>query len=243
MRQMRKTGHYAAFIGLFMAAALTVTACGASAKAPDVSSVVGGSETAADSAVGGTEAAASEADHAGKNGAGTDTAEASGGAAGFQKIDTADKGNSGDTAAAGSGAGQVQPITGAVPADGEVLSGIPIDTEKSEAVSIYYGSVCYSFFSEEKDRIKAVADLFTGFSLEEVPNGQLDEATTYQIYFSTDTEQIAAINVDKSGMFYIPEEKKFYKVKAGTFRFDTLDEIYKDSMYADGFDENQCLIQ
>ena len=163
--------------------------------------------------------------------------------AGFQKIDTADKGNSGDTAAAGSGAGQAQPITGAVPADGEVLSGIPIDTEKSEAVSIYYGSVCYSFFSEEKDRIKAVADLFTGFSLEEVPNGQLDEATTYQIYFSTDTEQIAAINVDKSGMFYIPEEKKFYKVKAGTFRFDTLDEIYKDSMYADGFDENQCLIQ
>lgn len=232
MRQMRKTGHYAAFIGLFMAAALTVTACGASAKAPDVSS-----------AVGGTEAAASEADHAGKNGAGTDTAEASGGAAGFQKIDTADKGNSGDTAVAGSGAGQAQPITGAVPADGEVLSGIPIDTEKSEAVSIYYGSVCYSFFSEEKDRIKAVADLFTGFSLEEVPNGQLDEATTYQIYFSTDTEQIAAINVDKSGMFYIPEEKKFYKVKAGTFRFDTLDEIYKDSMYAEGFDENQCLIQ
>lgn len=213
MRQMRKTGYYTAFIGLFMAAALTVTACGASAKAPDVSSVVGGSETAADSA------------------------------AGFQKIDTADKGNSGDTAAAGSGAGQAQPITGAAPTDGEVLSGIPIDTEKSEAVSIYYGSVCYSFFSEEKDRIKAVADLFTGFSLEEVPNGQLDEATTYQIYFSTDTEQIAAINVDKSGMFYIPEEKKFYKVKAGTFRFDTLDEIYKDSMYADGFDENQCLIQ
>ena len=205
MRQMRKTGYYTAFIGLFMAAALTVTACGASAKAPDVSSVVGGSETAADSAVG------------------------------FQKIDTADKGNSGDTAAAGSGAGQAQPITGAAPADGEVLSGIPIDTEKSEAVSIYYGSVCYSFFSEDKDRIKAVADLFTGFSLEEVPNGQLDEATTYQ--------QIAAINVDKSGMFYIPEEKKFYKVKAGTFRFDTLDEIYKDSMYADGFDENQCLIQ
>ena len=61
---MKKTGHYAAFIGLFMAAALTVTACGASAKAPDVSSVGGGSETAADSAGGGTEAAASEADHA-----------------------------------------------------------------------------------------------------------------------------------------------------------------------------------
>lgn len=40
---MRKTGYYTAFIGLFMAAALTVTACGASAKAPDVSSVVGGS--------------------------------------------------------------------------------------------------------------------------------------------------------------------------------------------------------
>ena len=60
---------------------------------------------------------------------------------------------------------------------------------------------------------------------------------------STDTEQIAAINVDKNGIFYIPEEKKFYKVKAGTFHFETLDQIYKDSMYADGFDENQCLIQ
>lgn len=243
MRQMKKTGYYAAFMGLFMAAVLTVTACGASAKAPAVGSAVGGSETAADSAVGGTEAAVSEADDAGKSGAGTDTTEASGGAGGFQKIDTADKGNSGDKAAAGGGGGPAQPITGAAPADGDALSGIPVDTVKSEAVSIYYGSVCYSFFSEEKDRIKAVADLFTGFSLEEVPNGQLDEATTYQVYFSTDTEQIAAINVDKSGMFYIPEEKKFYKVKAGTFRFDTLDEIYKDSMYADGFDENQCLIQ
>ena len=147
------------------------------------------------------------------------------------------------TAAAGNEAGQVQAVTGAVPADGEVLSGIAVDAEKSEAVSIYYGSVCYSFFSEDRDRIKEVADLFTGFSLEEVPNGQLDEATTYQIYFSTDTEQIAAINVDKNGIFYIPEEKKFYKVKAGTFHFETLDQIYKDSMYADGFDENQCLIQ
>ena len=49
--------------------------------------------------------------------------------------------------------------------------------------------------------------------------------------------------MDKNGIFYIPEEKKFYKVKAGTFHFETLDQIYKDSMYADGFDENQCLIQ
>lgn len=175
---MRKKGYYAAFIGLLTAAALSVTACGAPAIAPDADNGGGISET-------GTAAAA----------------------------------------------------------DGEVLSGVPVDAEKSEAVSIYYGSVCYSFFSEDKDKIKEVAGLFTGFSLEEVPDGQLDEATTYQIYFSTDTEQIAAINVDKNGMFYIPEEKKFYKVKAGTFHFETLDKIYKDSMYADGFDENQCLIR
>ncbi|EFC94994.1 hypothetical protein CLOSTHATH_06817, partial [Hungatella hathewayi DSM 13479] len=32
--QMKKTGHYAAFIGLLSAVALSVTACGAPAKAP-----------------------------------------------------------------------------------------------------------------------------------------------------------------------------------------------------------------
>lgn len=126
---------------------------------------------------------------------------------------------------------------------GEELPGIPIDVEKAEAVSIYYGSICYSYFSEEKDMIKQVADLFQGFSLEEVPDGELDLTTTYQIYFSTDTEQIAAINVDKDGLFYLPEEKKVYRVKEGTFHFETLDKIYRDSMNADGFDENQCLIQ
>ena len=231
---MKKTGHYAAFIGLLSAVALSVTACGAPAKAP---AAAGAAETdTAEAGAGSDTAGAPES-------AGTDTNREN--AAGFQKIDTADSGSSGDTAAAGNEAGQVQAVTGAVPADGEVLSGIPVDAEKSEAVSIYYGSVCYSFFrcSILKLLDKEVADLFTGFSLEEVPNGQLDEATTYQIYFSTDTEQIAAINVDKNGIFYIPEEKKFYKVKAGTFHFETLDQIYKDSMYADGFDENQCLIQ
>lgn len=76
---MRKTGYYTAFIGLFMAAALTVTACGASAKAPDVSSVVGGSETAADSAVG------------------------------FQKIDTADKGTPGIQLPRAAGPGRHSP--------------------------------------------------------------------------------------------------------------------------------------
>lgn len=134
-------------------------------------------------------------------------------------------------------------ITGAAQADGEELTGIAIDSEKAEAVSIYYGSICYSFFSEDREAIDQVAELFTGFSLEEVPEGELDADTTYQIYFSTDTEQVAAVNVDKNGMFYLPEEKKFYKVKAGVFHFETLDQIYRESMNADGFDENQCLIR
>ena len=136
--QMKKTGHYAAFIGLLSAVALSVTACGAPAKAP---AAAGAAETdTAEAGAGSDTAGAPES-------AGTDTNREN--AAGFQKIDTADSGSSGDTAAAGNEAGQVQAVTGAVPADGEVLSGIPVDAEKSEAVSIYYGSVCYSFFSED----------------------------------------------------------------------------------------------
>ncbi|WP_312430840.1 hypothetical protein [Lacrimispora sp.] len=122
------------------------------------------------------------------------------------------------------------------------LTGIPIDTENTESVSIYYGSICYSFFDESKDTIERVADLFHGFSLEEVPDGALDMATTYQIYFSNTDGQTAAINVDENSMFYLADTKKFYKVFKGVFHLEELEKIYQDSMNAGGFDKNQCLI-
>lgn len=122
------------------------------------------------------------------------------------------------------------------------LTGIPIDTEKTESVSIYYGSICYSFYDESKETIERTADLFHGFSLEEVPDGALDSATTYQIYFSNTNGQTAAINVDENSMFYLADTKKFYKVSEGVFHLEELEKIYQDSMNAGGFDKNQCLI-
>ncbi|HBE85641.1 MAG TPA: hypothetical protein DDW53_09755 [Lachnoclostridium sp.] len=122
------------------------------------------------------------------------------------------------------------------------LTGIPIDTEKTESVSIYYGSICYSFFDESKETIEKAADLFHGFSLEEVPDGVLDSATTYQIYFSNTDGQTAAINVDENSMFYLADTKKFYKVSEGVFHLEELEKIYQESMNAGGFDKNQCLI-
>ncbi len=122
------------------------------------------------------------------------------------------------------------------------LTGIPIDIEKTESVSIYYGSICYSFFDENKETIAKVADLFHGFSLKEVPDGALDAPTTYQIYFSNTDGQTAAINVDESGMFYLADTKKFYEVSEGVFHLEELEKIYQDSMTAGGLDKNQCLI-
>lgn len=40
------------------------------------------------------------------------------------------------------------------------ITGIPIDTEKTESVSIYYGSICYSFYDESRETIEMAADLF-----------------------------------------------------------------------------------
>lgn len=122
------------------------------------------------------------------------------------------------------------------------LTGIPVDIEKTESVSIYYGSICYSFFDENKETIAKVADLFHGFSLKEVPDGALDAPTTYQIYFSNTDGQTAAINVDESGMFYLADTKKFYEVSEGVFHLEELEKIYQDSMTAGGLDKNQCLI-
>lgn len=122
------------------------------------------------------------------------------------------------------------------------LTGIPIDRSKTESVSIYYGSICYSFFDENKETIEKVADLFHGFSLEEVPDGALDSSTTYQIYFSNAQGQTGAINVDENSMFYLADTKKFYKVSEGVFHLEELEKIYQDSMNAGGFDKNQCLI-
>jgi len=122
------------------------------------------------------------------------------------------------------------------------LTGIPIDTEKTESVSIYYGSICYSFYDESRETIEMAADLFHGFSLEEVPDGALDGAATYQIYFSNTDGQTAAINVDENSMFYLADTKKFYKVSEGVFHLEELKKLYQDSMNAGGFDKNQCLI-
>ncbi len=122
------------------------------------------------------------------------------------------------------------------------LTGIPVDIEKTESVSIYYGSICYSFFDENKETIAKVADLFHGFSLKEVPDGALDAPTTFQIYFSNTDGQTAAINVDESGMFYLADTKKFYEVSEGVFHIEELEKIYQDSMTAGGLDKNQCLI-
>lgn len=121
------------------------------------------------------------------------------------------------------------------------LSGIPVDTEKTESVSIYYGSICYSFFDENKETIAKVADLFHGFALKEVPDGVLDSATTFQIYFTNSSGQTAAINVDKKGIFYLPDKKKFYEVSDGIFHLEELEKIYEDSMSGGSLDKNQCL--
>lgn len=126
--------------------------------------------------------------------------------------------------------------------EGKDLTGIPIDIDKTESVSIYYGSICYSFFDESKETIAKVADLFHGFSLKEVSDGALDTPTTYQIYFSNTDGQTAAINVDENGMFYLADTKKFYEVSEGVFHLEELKKIYQDSMNAGGLDKNQCLI-
>lgn len=125
----------------------------------------------------------------------------------------------------------------------ETLPGVSIDVNQAEAVSIYYGSVCYSFFSEDKKELQGIADLFHGFSLEEAVDKALDPDTTYQVYFTTDDTQVAAINVDENKIFYLPSDQKYYQVAEGEFRFDLLDKLYKESMNADGFDANQCLIR
>lgn len=121
-------------------------------------------------------------------------------------------------------------------------SGIPIDTDQAQSVSIYYGSICYSLYSEDAETIQKVASLFQGFSLKEVPDGALDLTTAYQIYFTSASEQICAINVDKNGMFYLPDTKQYYKIADGTFHLEELKKIYEDSMGPGTLDKNQCLI-
>lgn len=222
---LKRVGTPVALAGLLAVSALSVSGCGAAGNASE-----NATGNAAEVVTGGRPAA--DAQSAGAVSSGKTKEEET--KAGETAV--------GETAAAGAQFAEGQSSDGGMKRNQELV-GIPIDTHKAEAVSIYYGSICYSYFSEDQVDIKKVADLFTGFSLEEVPDGQLDPATTYQVYFSTDTEQTAAINVDKKGMFYLPEEKKFYKVKNGAFHFEKLDQIYKDSMNADGFDENQCLIK
>lgn len=124
----------------------------------------------------------------------------------------------------------------------EKLPGIKIDVDHAEAVSVYYGSVCYSYYSENPDVIKQIADLFHGFTLEEAPDGELDHETTFQVYFSADEAQIAAVNVDKNGMFYLPEEHKFYRISKGTFQFAQLEAWYQESMNSSGFENLRPLV-
>lgn len=104
-------------------------------------------------------------------------------------------------------------------------------------------ALCYSFFSENRDTIAEIANLFHNFSLEEVSDEDLDQNTVYEIYFSNTKEQIAAINVEENRIFYLPETQKYYRVSDGIFHLEKLKQLYQDSMKAGDLDEIQNLIE
>lgn len=100
--------------------------------------------------------------------------------------------------------------------------------QTAESVSVYYGYQCYSFYSEEKQVIGEVADLFRNVRLQETEE-VMDEATTFTVYFSADGQENSSVNVDKNGVFYLSREQKFYKDASNSFDYNLLAGLYTES--------------
>ena len=99
---------------------------------------------------------------------------------------------------------------------------------KAESVTMYYGYQCYSYYKEDPESIKEVADVFRSMKLEETDQ-TVDEATSFAIYFVVDDEDSALIDVDKNGVIWLGKEQKFYKDTSGTFDYDALANLYVNS--------------
>lgn len=100
--------------------------------------------------------------------------------------------------------------------------------DKAVSVTMYYGYQCYSYYKEDPESIKAVADAFRSMKLEETDQ-TVDEATSFMIYFVVDDEESVSVNVDQDGVIWLNTEQKFYKALPGTFDYDALAKIYVDS--------------
>jgi len=99
---------------------------------------------------------------------------------------------------------------------------------KAESVTMYYGYQCYSYYKEDPESIKEVADVFRSMKLEETDQ-TVDEATSFAIYFVVDDKDSALIDVDKNGVIWLGKEQKFYKDTSGTFDYDALAKLYVNS--------------
>ncbi|MBS6643849.1 MAG: hypothetical protein KH366_09735 [Clostridiaceae bacterium] len=110
----------------------------------------------------------------------------------------------------------------------EKVEALMEEADRAASVTMYYGYQCYSYYKEDQESIKEVADAFRTMKLEETDQS-IDEATSFTVYFVVDDEESASIDVDKNGIFWLSKEQKFYKDVSGTFDYDVLAKLYTDS--------------
>ncbi|MBT9775025.1 hypothetical protein GPL15_00690 [Clostridium sp. MCC353] len=110
----------------------------------------------------------------------------------------------------------------------EKVTALMETADRAASVTMYYGYQCYSYYKEDPESIKEVADAFRSMTLEETDQS-IDEATSFTVYFVVNDEESVSVDVDKNGIFWLSKEQKFYKDVSGTFDYDVLADLYAGS--------------
>jgi len=99
---------------------------------------------------------------------------------------------------------------------------------QANEITIFYGFSSYAMFGADQKVIDDLLNQFNSLSFEKTSD-EMDFISAFNVNFSYNGNNVQSFRVDKNGIFKLNGETQCYKVSSGSFDYDHLETIYKDS--------------
>lgn len=99
---------------------------------------------------------------------------------------------------------------------------------KADNITIGYVVSSYMMFGADQEVIDDLLNRFNSLSFEKTTE-ELDFMSAFHVNFSYNEKSVKSFWVDKNGVFRLDGKTQCYKVSSGTFDYEHLKAIFKDS--------------
>jgi len=99
---------------------------------------------------------------------------------------------------------------------------------QANEITIFYGFSSYDMFGVDQKVIDNLLSQFNSLSFEKTKD-ELDLFSAFHVDFSYSGNNVKSFWVDKIGVFRLDGKTQCYKVSSGSFDYEYLKMIYKDS--------------